>query len=92
MLRDSRAFHAIPSFHFADAPTFHEVERSRHVFVELCTQAVELQADVIVEINKKTVKDMIDYRKVVSSISDTKGAISFRLIRDNRETFEFVKP
>jgi serine protease Do len=48
--------------------------------------------DVIVEINRRPVKDMEDYRKITSDLGDTKDAILFRLVRGGRKTYEAVKP
>jgi Do/DeqQ family serine protease len=48
--------------------------------------------DVIVEINRKPIADLRTYRRIVADFDDSKGTLSFRLMRGNRETFEFIKP
>ena len=48
--------------------------------------------DVIVEINRRPVRNLSDYRKMTSELADTKEAILFRIIRDGRKTYEAVKP
>jgi serine protease Do len=48
--------------------------------------------DVIVQINNKPVKDLRGYNRLVKDIDEKGGAVSFRLLRGDRETFEFVKP
>ncbi len=51
-----------------------------------------IPGDVIIEINRKTVKNLQDYRKITDKIGDKKEAILFRVIRNGRKTYEAVKP
>jgi len=51
-----------------------------------------LPQDVIIEINRRPVKDLQSYRKIVAKLSDKKDAVLFRLIRNGRKTYEAVKP
>ncbi|HEX7342631.1 MAG TPA: Do family serine endopeptidase, partial [bacterium] len=48
--------------------------------------------DVIIEINRRPIRNLSDYRKIASELADTKEAILFRIIRDGRKTYEAVKP
>jgi len=48
--------------------------------------------DVIIEINRRPIRNLSDYRKMASELADTKEAILFRIIRDGRKTYEAVKP
>jgi S1-C subfamily serine protease len=51
-----------------------------------------LPGDVIVEINRRPVKNLADFRKIVADLADIKEAILFRIIRGGRKTYEAVKP
>ncbi len=51
-----------------------------------------LPRDVIIEINRRPVKNMESYRKIVSDFDDNKDAVLFRVIRNGRKTYEAVKP
>jgi len=51
-----------------------------------------LPRDVIIEINRRPVKDLQSYRKIVAKLSDKKDAVLFRVIRNGRKTYEAVKP
>jgi serine protease Do len=51
-----------------------------------------MPGDVIIEINRKTVKNLQDYRKITDKIGDKKEAVLFRVIRNGRKTYEAVKP
>ncbi|RJP76407.1 MAG: Do family serine endopeptidase [Candidatus Zixiibacteriota bacterium] len=48
--------------------------------------------DVIIEVNRRPVKNMEDYRKISSDLGDTKDAVLFRLNRGGRKTYEAIKP
>lgn len=48
--------------------------------------------DVIIEINRRPVKDLQSYREIAAKIGDKKDAVLFRVIRNGRKTYEAVKP
>jgi serine protease Do len=50
------------------------------------------ERDVIIEIDRKPVTDMDDFRTISSSLKDAKKAILFRVIRDGQKTFEAIEP
>jgi Do/DeqQ family serine protease len=48
--------------------------------------------DVIIEIDKRPVKDIKDFNKIADELKERKQSILFRISRDGRKTFEVVKP
>lgn len=50
------------------------------------------QRDIIIEINRKPVKDLESYRKITAELGDIKEAVLFRIIRNGRRSYEAVKP
>lgn len=50
------------------------------------------ERDVIVEIDRKPVSDIGDFRKVSSDLKNTKKAVLFRVIRNGQKTFEAIEP
>jgi Do/DeqQ family serine protease len=50
------------------------------------------ERDVIVEIDRKSVGDMGDFRKVTGELKDSKKAVLFRVIRNGQKTFEAIEP
>jgi len=48
--------------------------------------------DVIIELNRRPVRNLSDYRKMAANLADTKEAVLFRIIREGRKTYEAVKP
>ena len=50
------------------------------------------QGDVIIEIDRRPVKDIKDFRKISEDLKDRKKNILFRISRSGRKTFEVIKP
>ena len=50
------------------------------------------ERDVIIEIDRKPVTDIGDFRKISSDLKNTKKAVLFRVIRNGQKTFEAVEP
>ncbi|HEY3294075.1 MAG TPA: Do family serine endopeptidase [bacterium] len=50
------------------------------------------ERDVIIEIDRKPVNDIGDFRKVSSDLKSTKKAVLFRIIRNGQKTFEAIEP
>lgn len=48
--------------------------------------------DVIIEIDKRPVKDVKDFRNIAKDLKDRDKSILFRIVRNSRKTFEVVKP
>jgi Do/DeqQ family serine protease len=50
------------------------------------------EGDVIIEIDRKPVKDIDDFKKISEDLKDRKTGILFRFVRSGRKTFDVVKP
>jgi serine protease Do len=50
------------------------------------------ERDVILEIDRKPVENLADFKTIANSLKDTKKAVLFRVIRDGQRTFEAVEP
>ena len=50
------------------------------------------ERDVIIEIDRKTVDSMDDFREISKTLKREKRAILFRLIREGQRTFEAIEP
>ena len=48
--------------------------------------------DVIIEIDKRPVKDVKDFRNIAADLKDREKSILFRISRGGRKTFEVIKP
>jgi serine protease Do len=50
------------------------------------------ERDVIIEVDRKAVNDIGDFRKISSDLKNTKKAVLFRIVRSGQKTFEAVEP
>jgi S1-C subfamily serine protease len=50
------------------------------------------EGDVIIEIDRKPVKDVDDFDEISNDLKDRTKSILFRISRNGRKTFEVVKP
>lgn len=50
------------------------------------------ERDVIIEIDRKTVENLADYKRISSELKDSKKAVLFRIIRNGQKTFEAIEP
>ncbi len=50
------------------------------------------ERDVIVEIDRKPVEDLSDFKKIAADLKNSKKAVLFRVIRNGQRTFEAVEP
>jgi len=50
------------------------------------------EGDVIIEIDRRTVKDVDDFEKISKDLKDRTKSILFRISRNGRKTFEVIKP
>jgi Do/DeqQ family serine protease len=50
------------------------------------------ERDVIIEIDRKAVDSIADFKRIAASLKDSKKAVLFRLVRNGQKTFEAVQP
>jgi serine protease Do len=50
------------------------------------------ERDVIIEIDRRTVDSISDFKQIAADLKDTKKAILFRIIRSGQKTFEAIEP
>jgi S1-C subfamily serine protease len=50
------------------------------------------ERDVIIEIDRKSVDNVADFKRIAAELKDGKKAVLFRLVRNGQKTFEAIEP
>ena len=50
------------------------------------------ERDVIIEIDRKPVDNMADFKRIAAELKDSKKAVLFRIVRSGQKTFEAIEP
>ncbi|RPH94382.1 Do family serine endopeptidase [candidate division KSB1 bacterium] len=50
------------------------------------------ERDVIIEIDRKTVESILDFKRIAAELKDSKKAVLFRIVRNGQKTFEAIEP
>lgn len=50
------------------------------------------ERDVIIEVDRKTVDNIADFKQVANRLKDSKKAVLFRIVRNGQKTFEAIEP
>jgi serine protease Do len=50
------------------------------------------ERDVIIEVDRKAVDNIVDFKRIANELKDSKKAVLFRIVRNGQKTFEAIEP